>query len=101
MFLNITDGFVGRGTKTIIILTTNEDVGKLHPAVSRPGRCAFNHKFGRLSKEESKEWFVKKGRKELAENVKGDMTIAELYATLNNKLNNLEQKTHSVGFLGE
>lgn len=37
--LNLTDGLIGQGRKLMILVTTNEELGKLHPAVVRPGRC--------------------------------------------------------------
>jgi len=37
--LNVSDGILGQGTKIMILVTTNENLGKLNPAVMRPGRC--------------------------------------------------------------
>ena len=37
--LNITDGLPGHGLKLLVAITTNEPLARLHPAVSRPGRC--------------------------------------------------------------
>ena len=37
--LNIADGLLGQGTKALILVTTNEPLGKLHPAALRPGRA--------------------------------------------------------------
>lgn len=33
--LNVTDGILGRGTKTIVLLTSNDDIGHLQPAFAR------------------------------------------------------------------
>jgi hypothetical protein len=38
--LNVADGLIGQGLRVLILVTTNEKIGRLHPAVSRPGRCA-------------------------------------------------------------
>jgi hypothetical protein len=54
--LNLTDGVVGRGLRTLVCITTNEDVGRLHPAVTRPGRCLADVEVGRLSRAESVAW---------------------------------------------
>jgi hypothetical protein len=36
---NLTDGLLGQGVKVLVCITTNEELGRLHPAVTRPGRC--------------------------------------------------------------
>src|SRR5207253_3227790 len=37
--LNLTDGLLGEGARTLVVLTTNDSLGRIHPAVQRPGRC--------------------------------------------------------------
>ena len=37
--LNVADGMLGQGLNTLVLLTTNEEITRLHPAVVRPGRC--------------------------------------------------------------
>lgn len=54
--LNFSDGIIGQGTKTIFLLTTNEPVGKLHPAVTRPGRCMAQIEFGAFTEIEATAW---------------------------------------------
>lgn len=54
--LNATDGLIGQGLRSTFLITTNEPVGRLHPAVSRPGRCASQIQFGSFTKEEAQEW---------------------------------------------
>lgn len=54
--LNATDGLLGRGTKTLILLTTNDELGRLHPAVTRPGRCLDLTEFPRFSADEASVW---------------------------------------------
>lgn len=70
--LNLSDGLLGQGQKLLVALTTNEPIGKLHPAVTRPGRCLAEIEVGYLSAEEASAW--------LGETVKEPMTLAELYA---------------------
>ena len=36
-FLNVVDGLIGQGLRLLVLVTSNEELGKLHPAVSRPG----------------------------------------------------------------
>ena len=38
--LNTTDGILGLGTPTMVLITTNEEIAKINPALTRPGRCA-------------------------------------------------------------
>ncbi len=37
--LNVADGFLGEGVRVLLLITTNEPLGRVHPAVIRPGRC--------------------------------------------------------------
>jgi hypothetical protein len=73
--LNITDGLPGQGLKLIVAITTNEPLARLHPAVSRPGRCIAEIEVGRLSPTEGRRWL---GRP-VAIPAEG-VTLAELYA---------------------
>ncbi|TLG04744.1 ATP-binding protein [Nocardia cyriacigeorgica] len=54
--LNLTDGMLGQGRDVLIAITTNEDLSRLHPAVTRPGRCLAQLEVGRLSYAESRAW---------------------------------------------
>lgn len=55
--LNVTDGLIGDGLNLAVLITTNEPLKKLHPAIRRPGRCWSRIEFGALSAEESNDWF--------------------------------------------
>jgi Domain of unknown function (DUF5925)/ATPase family associated with various cellular activities (AAA) len=59
--LNVCDGLVGQGLRVLILLTTNEEVGTMHPAVTRRGRCIANIRFEMLSAQESREWAAQRG----------------------------------------
>jgi len=54
--LNVSDGIIGRGNRTIILLTTNDELGRLHPAVVRPGRCLAIVEFARFERKEAQDW---------------------------------------------
>lgn len=54
--LNLSDGILGQGLNPIILLTTNEPISKLHPAVIRPGRCLDITEFLPLSPPEVSCW---------------------------------------------
>jgi ATP-dependent 26S proteasome regulatory subunit len=76
-FLNVVDGLIGQGLRVLVLVTTNEPIRTLHPAVARPGRCAANVSFGPLSQEEAAAWLA--GR-EAGASVEEPATIASLYA---------------------
>ena len=60
-FLNVVDGLIGQGLRILVLVTTNEEIKSLHPAVSRPGRCAADIEFGPLSPEEAEIWLTARG----------------------------------------
>ncbi len=59
--LNIADGLLGQGTRALILVTTNEALGKLHPAALRPGRAMATLQFAPLSAAEASEWLAERG----------------------------------------
>ncbi|MEV6321579.1 DUF5925 domain-containing protein [Nocardia sp. NPDC051787] len=59
--LNLTDGMLGQGRDVLVAITTNEDLSRLHPAVTRPGRCLARIEIGRLSAAEAAAWLVREG----------------------------------------
>lgn len=80
-FLNIVDGMIGQGLRVLIIVTTNEDLGQLHPAVTRPGRCVMIQKFGKLNQDEVFAWLSEHlDEGETCPVPEKSMTLAELYA---------------------
>jgi hypothetical protein len=76
-FLNVVDGLIGQGLRVLVLVTTNEEIRKLHPAVARPGRCAANVEFEPLSAAEAGEWLARHG---VEEPVTRPTTLASLYA---------------------
>lgn len=78
--LNTVDGMLGQGLKVILLVTTNESLGKLHDAVQRPGRCAINHEFMEFDQDEGVHWMESNGHGDKAHLVNGSMSLAELYA---------------------
>jgi hypothetical protein len=78
-FLNVVDGLIGQGLRVLVLVTTNEPIKALHPAVARPGRCAANIEFEPLTPEEAFAWFERHGSRERPES---PMTLAEAYAQL-------------------
>jgi hypothetical protein len=91
-FLNVVDGLIGQGLRVLVLVTTNEEVRRLHPAVARPGRCAANIEFGPLPADEATSWLATHGVEEAA---KAPTTIASLYARAEGRG---EDELVSVGF---
>ncbi|MEU4568225.1 DUF5925 domain-containing protein [Micromonospora sp. NPDC023956] len=56
--LNLTDGLLGQGRDVLVAITTNEDLSRLHPAVTRPGRCLARIEVGPLSHPEATGWLA-------------------------------------------
>lgn len=75
--LNLTDGLVGQGLEALVCITTNEELGRLHPAVIRPGRCLAHIHIGRLTQAEAQAWL---GETSDAHVPSDGLSLAELYA---------------------
>lgn len=72
--LNLADGILGQGFNTLILLTTNEELGRLHPALTRPGRCLAKVEFTRFEPSEARAWLS-----DGAKQPDGPATLAELF----------------------
>jgi hypothetical protein len=59
--LNLVDGIVGQGLRLLVLVTTNEPLQRLHPAVSRPGRCAAKVEFEPFPADEAERWLAERG----------------------------------------
>ena len=70
--LNVVDGMIGQGLRVLALVTTNDELGTLHPAVTRPGRCASQIEFAPMTPEEVSAW--------TGGETSDALTIAELYA---------------------
>ncbi len=76
--LNLTDGLLGQGRQILVAITTNEDIARLHPAVTRPGRCLAQIEVGPLPRDQAVQWL---GDSEAASAVPSrGATLAELVA---------------------
>jgi hypothetical protein len=78
LLLNVADGVLGQGTRTLILITTNEPLGRLHAAVRRPGRCIADIEFVALSVQEANSWLQSRGSER---RVTRPTTLAQLFAT--------------------
>jgi hypothetical protein len=78
-FLNVVDGLIGQGLRVLVLVTTNERIDTLHPAVARPGRCAANIRFDKLGEDEATAWLHQRG---VTAEAGGSRMLASLYAQL-------------------
>lgn len=58
--LNITDGLPGQGLRLLVLITSNEDLTRFHPAITRPGRCLANIEVPEFTYGEASRWIGKK-----------------------------------------
>lgn len=56
MLLNLCDGILGQGMRTLVALTTNVEVGRLHKAMTRPGRCLSQIEFEVFTQADAAAW---------------------------------------------
>jgi hypothetical protein len=77
-FLNTVDGMIGQGLKVILLVTTNQELGMLHPAVARAGRANIILEFEKLSAVESAAWAAEHG----ISVEDRSHTLSDLYAVL-------------------
>jgi hypothetical protein len=75
--LNLTDGMMGQGLNVMVLITTNEPLSALHPAVVRPGRCLAEIEFAPLEPDHANEWLA---RHDSDATVDEPTTLATLYA---------------------
>lgn len=94
--LNVCDGLIGQGLRILVLITTNEDLGTLHPAIVRPGRCYANIEFETFDENEALQWLGSHGTEDIT--MPSRSTIAELYSAVdNNQI--ISQKPRSIGFI--
>lgn len=93
--LNFSDGLLGQGCKSIFLLTTNEPIGKLQPALLRPGRCMAQTEFVAFSGQDLLDW-LPEGKQPPV----GTKTLAELYEHVNDhqQIQTGFNKTNPLGF---
>lgn len=59
--MNLVDGLIGQGLRIGVLITTNDPLSGIHPAVSRPGRCGAAVSFDAFDKDEAREWLAGQG----------------------------------------
>ncbi len=93
--LNVTDGLLGQGTRTMLLITTNEPVGRLHPATRRAGRCLADIEFTPLTCAEANAWLAARGRER---RVDRPTALAELFAEASESRVEAPAASASFGF---
>jgi len=94
--LNVCDGLIGQGLRILVLITTNEELGALHPAIVRPGRCYANIEFEKFDENEALQWLGIRDTEGIA--MPSRSTIAQLYSAVdNNQI--ISQKPKSIGFI--
>ncbi|MGY6499922.1 MAG: DUF5925 domain-containing protein [Acidimicrobiales bacterium] len=72
--LNLADGVTGEGQPVLVLLTTNTPPSRLHPALTRPGRCLAQIEFGPFPLAEARTWLGS-----AAHGLTGPPTLAEMF----------------------
>ena len=91
--LNLVDGIIGQGLRVLVLVTTNEPLQRLHPAVARPGRCAARLEFEPFPAAEAVAWLAERG---IDDRNATSATLANLFA----RVEGYEQEPEKpVGFL--
>jgi hypothetical protein len=94
--LNTTEGLLGQGLRVLFLITTNDELGKLNPAVTRHGRCLSAVEFSPLTRDESRKWLT---RSEIQTEPTGALTLSELYAIVNGESIDGHRSNAQLGFL--
>lgn len=92
--LNLCDGLLGQGLRVLVLITTNEQVGTLHAAVSRPGRCLSQVSFDKFDSAAAAQWLEAKGKPAA---VVKQASLADLYAMVDGE-NVLPHQRQAAGF---
>ena len=75
--LNVCDGVLGQATRSLVLVTTNESLSSLNPALSRPGRCLADTEFELLDQSEIELWC---DQRELESPEVSKTSLADLFA---------------------
>jgi hypothetical protein len=93
--LNVADGVLGQGTRTLLLITTNEPVKRLHPAARRPGRCLADLEFTALSADDANEWLAAHGQ---SRRVDRPTPLAELFGGADDSSVAADASENAFGF---
>lgn len=94
--LNVLDGLIGQGLRLLFLITTNEKLTRVHPAITRPGRSAVSLSFDAFPPDEARAWLERHGS---PAPVRGPLSLAELYAASAGRP--LRHEAPGVGFTAD
>ena len=94
VLLNVADGLLGQGTRTLILITTNEPLRRIHSAARRAGRCLADIEFSAFPAAEANAWLAGQG---IAKRVDRPTSLAELFGHASGNAD-LVADADSVGF---
>lgn len=84
-FLNLTDGLLGQGMRSIFLISANEQFKTIDPAVIRAGRALQALEFDELPAQEAVNWLkLQKSPKDLP-TTKNSFPLSDLYAILHDR----------------
>lgn len=92
--LNFTDGLIGQGLEIYVLITTNEPIKEIHPAVIRHGRCLSVIEFNKLTATEANHWLFEH---ESNHRVHEETPVSELYAIIGDYNYENEKKPVPIG----
>lgn len=98
--LNRSDGLCSGDKGTTFVITFNEDMGSIDPAVVREGRCRAKINFTALSCEEAQAWMQHKERPDLAAQITSSKMISELYGMLRHDMKRNEKTSNARPVFG-
>ena len=75
--LNLSDGLLGSGMRTIVLVTTNEPLRRMHPAVVRPGRTWAQVEFTALTITDANRWLAERA---IDARLERETPVADLFA---------------------
>lgn len=103
--LSMTDGILGQGLRAIFLITTNEKVHRVDPAIRRPGRCLQELELPNFTAEQARAWLAaKRGAASPAADTEiepgAELSLAELYERLHRGAPELPRaRVERMGFL--
>jgi intein/homing endonuclease len=78
--LNLTDGIIGQGLRCIFLLTANEELGKIDPAIRRSGRCLQQLEFPLFNRDYADRWLIAHDCHHVERLATEEISLADLYA---------------------
>ncbi len=94
--LNLCDGLLGQSLNVLVLITTNEELGRMHPAVVRPGRCLSKVGFMLFDGAEARRWLIARGVTDVGRSI-SPAPLADLYSRVDGR--QVPERQCAVGFL--